>query len=116
MIRVAALKQRNFLGSAAVLDPEHRLFRSETGELTIDGPEDRLILDTARTAGGYSPAGKSVEAANAGVKIALEGSDATVWVSAIDKKPIRQKEGVHLGFAFNVPDGDGFSSLPMVAG
>ena len=87
---VNAIKQRNFLGTAAVLDPDQRSFRNETGEVTIDGPGDRLILDTPRTAGGYAPTGKSVEATKAGVKIAIEGSDATVWVSSIDKKPIHE--------------------------
>ena len=58
--------------------------------MTIDGPGDRLVLDTPRTAGGYAPAGQSVDASKGGVKISVGGSDATVWVSSLDQKPIRE--------------------------
>ncbi|HYG33722.1 MAG TPA: hypothetical protein VEC99_02995, partial [Clostridia bacterium] len=67
-----------------------KYFRSETGEVTIDGPRGQLVLDTARTAGGYAPAGQVVETTKGGVRIAIQDSDATVWVSALDTKPIRQ--------------------------
>ena len=86
---IAALKERGILPSATP-DPEHKFFRSETGEITIDGPQDRLVLDTPRTAGCYARAGQTVEASNGGVGIAIEGSDATVWVSALDREPIRR--------------------------
>ena len=85
-----ALKQRDFLPTGDAPDPARKFFRSETGEVTIDGPQDRLVLDTPRTAGGYAAAGKSIQAARAGVQIAIEGNDATVWVSALDLNPIRQ--------------------------
>src|SRR5207237_10649411 len=65
-------------------------FHSETGEITLDGPRDQLVLDTPRTAGGYAPAGRTIETTTGGVAIAIEGSDATVWVSALDQSPIRQ--------------------------
>ncbi|MFB3903323.1 MAG: hypothetical protein ACE15E_07710 [Acidobacteriota bacterium] len=87
---ILALQQQKFLSSEAVLDPARKSFRSETGEVTIDAPGDRLVLDTVRTAGGYAPAGSTVDAANGGVKVFVEGSDATVWVSSLDGKPIRQ--------------------------
>jgi hypothetical protein len=87
---VDALDERNVLSSGHRPDPSQKYFQSETGEVTIDGPRDQLVLDTARTAGGYAPAGQVVEATNGGVRIALEGSDATVWVSSLDQKPIRQ--------------------------
>jgi len=87
---VAELKGRDLFKPDAVPDPEQKSFRSETGEVTIDGPHDRLVLDTARTAGGYAPVGQTVEAPKGGVRISTEGSDATVWVSALDRNPIRQ--------------------------
>jgi len=87
---LTALKERSSLKPADVPDPALKYFRSETGEVTIDGPRDRLVLDTPRTAGGYAPAGQIVEATKGGVRISIEGSDATVWVSALDRNPIRQ--------------------------
>jgi len=87
---ISALQQRKFLPADAVLEPAQRSFRSETGEVTIDGPADTLVLDTERTAGGYAPAGQTVDAAKGGVKISMEGTDATVWVSSLDKKSIRE--------------------------
>ena len=35
----------------------------------------------------------------------VDGLDRVDLVNMIDKKAVREKEGVHLGFAFNVPDG-----------
>ena len=35
----------------------------------------------------------------------VDGLDRVDIVNVIDKKAVREKEGVHLGFAFNVPDG-----------
>jgi alpha-mannosidase len=35
----------------------------------------------------------------------IDGLDRVDIVNTLDKKEIREKEGVHLGFAFNVPDG-----------
>jgi hypothetical protein len=78
------------LGVGGTAEPAQKFFRSETGEITIDGPRDVLVLDTPRTAGGYAPAGKTLETAKGGVRIQVEGSDATVWVSALDEHPIRQ--------------------------
>ncbi len=87
---VTVLRERDLFKPDEVPDPAKKFFRSETGEVTIDGPHDRLVLDTARTAGGYAPAGQTVETAKGGVRISMEGSDATVWVSALDRNPIRQ--------------------------
>jgi hypothetical protein len=85
-----ALQGRIFYKPETAPNPAKKFFRSETGEVTIDGPNDRLVLDTPRTAGGYAPAGRTVEASKAGVRISIEGSDATVWVSALDDQPIRR--------------------------
>jgi hypothetical protein len=87
---VAALQQRELFPPDAAPDPAQRSLRSETGEITIDGPRDRLVLDTPRTAGGYARAGVVVEAPKGGVTVSIEGSDATVWVSSLDQNPIRQ--------------------------
>jgi hypothetical protein len=87
---VTVLRERNLFKPDQAPNPAEKFFRSETGEVTIDGPHDRLVLDTARSAGGYAPAGQTVETAKGGVRISMEGSDATVWVSALDQKPICQ--------------------------
>jgi hypothetical protein len=86
---VKALEERKLVKIEDAPDPARKYFRSETGEVTIDGPHDRLVLDTPRTAGGYAVAGQTVTT-RSGVRVAVEGSDATVWVSALDQKPIRQ--------------------------
>jgi hypothetical protein len=88
---VSALREKGFFKQESP-DPARRFFRSETGEITIDGPRDRLVLDTPRTAGGYAPAGESVEAASGGVHVSILGSDATVWVSALDDHPIQKSK------------------------
>jgi hypothetical protein len=84
----AALKERFLSAQEEMPDPARKFFRSETGQVTIDGPRDSLLLDTPRTAGGYAPAGRTLDAARSGVRISMEGSDATVWVSALDSNPI----------------------------
>ena len=35
----------------------------------------------------------------------VDGLDRVDIINVLDKRPVRQKEAVHLGFAFNVPDG-----------
>ncbi len=87
---IGALREQKLFSTEATLDPGRRSFRSETGEVTIDGPGDRLVLDTPRTAGGYAATGQGIEAVKGGVKVSLKGSDATVWVSSLDRNPIRQ--------------------------
>jgi hypothetical protein len=82
------LRARGVLRESNPTDPARRIFRSETGEITIDGARDIMILDTARTAGGYAPAGQGIATTVAGVQIHVEGADATVWVSALDNQPI----------------------------
>ncbi len=87
---VTALKERGLFNADDAPDPARKFFRSETGEVTMDGPRDELVLDTPRTAGGYAPAGQAIAPSAGGVKISIEGSDATVWVSALDYQPIRR--------------------------
>jgi hypothetical protein len=84
----SALRQRDFVRPDNRTDPARRIYQSETGEITIDAPRNMLILDTARTAGGFAPVGETVEASTGGVRITMRESDATVWVSALDDRPI----------------------------
>lgn len=88
----AALQERHFFKLGSAPDPTRKFFRSETGEITIDGPRDVLVLDTPRTAGAYAPAGQSVGTSKAGVQLSIQGTDATLWVSALDPNPIRQSQ------------------------
>ncbi len=89
---IDVLQQRGFSPAAAPPRPSDKFFRSETGEITIDGPHNVLLLNTPRTAGGYAPAGQSIEALNGALKITVSDSDATVWVSALDQQPILQSK------------------------
>lgn len=70
-----------------VSDPAKNVFCSMNGEVTINAQKDTLLLDTERTAGGYAPAGQKIVTRH-GVEIAVQGSDATVWASSLDNKPI----------------------------
>ncbi len=81
------LRQRGILSADNPTDPSQNIFRSETGEITIEAPRDRMTLDTPRTAGGFAPAGEQIQTSH-GVQIAIQDTDATVWVSALDDQPI----------------------------
>ncbi len=85
---LTALQARKTFKLDPALDPARKFFRSETGEITIDAPRGQLVLDTTRTAGGYASAGETIDAPKGGVRISMAGSDATVWVSALDHNPI----------------------------
>jgi hypothetical protein len=85
---LAELRRRGWASQANPTDIKALRFQSETGELTVDGPADVLTLDTPRTAGGYAPAGKKIE--TRAVSIAIEDTDATVWVSSVDNAPIAE--------------------------
>ena len=82
------LKTRGILSPDNPTSPAKHFFKSETGEITIDGPHDMLVLDTPKTAGGYARAGQTIATADGGVTIAIAESDATVWISALDNQPI----------------------------
>jgi hypothetical protein len=84
---VELFRQRGILAASNPTDPGKNVFQCETAEITIDGPRDRLTLDTPRTAGGFAPAGESIRPTH-GVQIAVQDTDATVWVSALDDQPI----------------------------
>lgn len=84
---LAEMRKRGWLGASNRTNLAESRFQAETGELTIDAQEDTLILDTAKTAGGYAEAGKTIQTAAATIKITE--TDATVWVSSVDGAPIR---------------------------
>ncbi|HEX3000235.1 MAG TPA: hypothetical protein VHR86_08365, partial [Armatimonadota bacterium] len=84
---LAEMRKRGWVRSNNITDFGAPRFQSETGELTVDGPADMLILNTPRSAGGYAPAGKTIKTDAA--TIAVEDTDATVWVSSVDGAPIR---------------------------
>lgn len=84
---VKLFRQRGILAAGNPTDPSKNVFQCETGEITIDGPQDCMTLDTPRTAGGFAPAGESIRTAH-GVQIAVQDTDATVWVSSLDEQPI----------------------------
>ncbi len=85
---IDALNQHGIYSTAAPPRPSDKFFRSETGQITLDGPRNVLLLDTPRTAGGYALAGQTIEALDGALKVTVTDSDATVWVSALDKEPI----------------------------
>lgn len=84
---ISLFRQRGILAANNPTNPSEQTFRSETGEITIDGPRDCMILDTLRTAGGFACAGESISTSH-GVRIAVQDTDATVWVSSLDEQPI----------------------------
>jgi len=65
---------------------EKNRFQSENGEVTIDAPANILTLDTPLTAGGFAPAGRKIETRAASIEVL--DTDATVWVSSLDGKPV----------------------------
>jgi hypothetical protein len=83
---VQALKERAWLGADNSTDLGARRAQSASGQFTLDGPADTMILDTPCTAGCFAPAGKTVETAAA--RFAIRDTDATVWVSSLDGQPV----------------------------
>ena len=82
------MKTRGILNDTNTTDPAKQIYRSETGEMTINAPQNTMLIDTPRTAGGYAPAGQTLTTADKGVSITIQEADATVWVSSVDKEPI----------------------------
>lgn len=85
---VKLLRDRGILTTDNPTDPAKNLFRSETGEITIDAPHDVMTLDTPRTAGGFAPAGATIHTTH-GMDVSVRDTAATVWVSSLDDQPIR---------------------------
>jgi hypothetical protein len=83
---LATMRARGWL-AGNLTDLDALRFHSETRELLIDAPRDVMVLDTARTAGGYGPEGETLRTSAA--TVTLDKSFATVWVSSLDAQPIR---------------------------
>lgn len=83
---LAEMRRRSWLPAANRTSLDGPVYQTEKGELTIDAPRDTLTIDTARTAGGYAPEGERIAAKS--VEISIVKTDATVWVSSLDDKPI----------------------------
>jgi hypothetical protein len=82
---LAALRRKGWL-EGNLTDLGRSVIQSETGQLLIDAPRDVMVLDTPMTAGGYAPQGERIETGAATIKI--KRTDATVWVSSVDGRPI----------------------------
>ena len=83
---LGTLRERRWLPENNRTQFGQNRLQSENGEVTIDGPENLLTLDTPLTAGGFAPAGRKIETRAARIEV-LE-TDATVWVSSLDGQPI----------------------------
>ncbi len=92
------------------VETEKGVLRSETGELFLDRNRGVFRVDTPRTAGGCAGAGKVINAARAGVRIDGISAFATVFVTSLNRTPIRksprllvthltdlQNTGIHYG-------------------
>lgn len=85
-----AFAGRRWLPADNRTDLKKNRIQSETGEVTVDAPEGILTLDTARTAGGFAPAGKRIETRAAAIEVL--DTHATVWVSSLDGEPIARSK------------------------
>jgi hypothetical protein len=83
---LSGFQKRQWLADKHQTDFSLNRFQSETGEVLIDAPEHRLVLDTPRTAGGFAPASKTITTQAA--TISILDNDATVWVSSLEDAPI----------------------------
>ncbi len=81
-------KKKGIVSADNPTDPAKNVFRSETGEITIDAPNDQMTLDTPKTAGGYAKSGATISTRDGVVTINIQDADATVWISALDTEPI----------------------------
>ncbi|NLE54718.1 MAG: hypothetical protein GX617_07265 [Lentisphaerae bacterium] len=73
-------------GNLTDLDASPSPRQSPNKQLTIVPAEDTMILDTARTAGAYAPAGATINTEAA--RITILDTDATVWASSLDDSPL----------------------------
>ena len=80
------LRQLGWVDSQNKTNVATRYFQSENGEVTINAPENILVLDTERTAGGFAPAGAAIKTKSTTIEIL--DTDATAWVSSLDHNPI----------------------------
>lgn len=84
------LRQRGLIKVGNRTDPARNVFESDTGEMLLDGEKGVLRFDTPKTAGGYAEPGEVIESANAGVVVSELSIGATVFVTSVDGKAIRE--------------------------
>jgi hypothetical protein len=87
---VADLRARGWLSADNKTDLSRSILQSDNGQLLVDAPRDVLVLNTPRTAGCYAPEGETVECGP--LTITLDKTDATVWVSSLDGKPLAESK------------------------
>ena len=61
-------------------------------QLTLNPAADTMVLDTDCTAGGFAPAGTTIT--TRALRIAVHDTDATVWASSLDGKPLPESTHV----------------------
>lgn len=101
---VSTLRERRWLPAGNRTDFTRSRFQSDTGEVTLDGPADTLTLDTPLTAGGFAPAGRTIETKAA--RIDVLDTDATIWVSSLDGDPITSSQRLLLTHLTDLQDTD----------
>ncbi|HEX2951206.1 MAG TPA: hypothetical protein VHV83_16805, partial [Armatimonadota bacterium] len=77
---VEELRKRGWMNSNA------QIYQSDTKEFTVDPSTGTACIDTPKTVGGYALAGRQIKTKSA--TIAIDGSDASVWISSLDNVPI----------------------------
>ena len=68
--------------------PAKKILHSDTGEISIDGTAEIMVIDTPKTAGGFCGAGKSFATSDQRLSVKLSESEGTVWLSSLDDKPL----------------------------
>ncbi|MDX1933450.1 MAG: hypothetical protein SFU56_12645 [Capsulimonadales bacterium] len=82
-----SLKQSGKLPQDNRTDLGRRRLESETGELLNDGSTGLLRIVTPRTVGGVAPVGETLTAGP--LTVVPSGATATVWVSSLDGRAVR---------------------------
>jgi hypothetical protein len=83
---VQALRERGWIEPGNPTDLGARRVQSASGQFTLDGPADTMVLDTPCTQGCFAPVGRKVDMSGASIEV--RETDATVWVSSLDGLPI----------------------------
>ncbi len=88
----AAVVYVNLGWTKGAIDLQKGKIIDETGALHLDAAANTFTVDTPGTQGGFVSAGSTVHTSL--LNITVKGTTATVWVSSLDGKPI--KESTHL--------------------
>ncbi|NMA48000.1 MAG: hypothetical protein GX945_15710 [Lentisphaerae bacterium] len=82
----ALFRKKGWLPAGNRSNLSENITESVNGQFMINAPEDTMILNTPRTAGGFAPAGQVIS--TDAVTITILDTDATVWVSSLSDEPI----------------------------